>query len=106
LGLGRELPRGVLARLCLTDNFWVSLFVRNFAPFPAFPTMPLYFFDVQFADDRELTDEAMWFPNLEQAELEAQGTAEEILRKLGKERVTVRIRDHCRRIQSEIDVSI
>jgi hypothetical protein len=67
--------------------------------------MPLYFFDIHWADDRELTDEAMWFPNLEQAEAEAEETAVEIARKLGRDRVKVRIRDHLKRTQSEIEVS-
>ena len=49
---------------------------------------------------------SMWFPNMEQAELEAEETAKEIIRELGKEHVKVRIRDHQKRIQSEIDVSI
>ena len=63
--------------------------------------MPLYYFDLKF-DDRELSGEVLWFPDLKHAELEAQGTAEEIIRRLGIQRVTVLIRDQHKRIQSEL----
>jgi hypothetical protein len=63
--------------------------------------MPLYYFDLKF-DDRELSGEVLWFPDLKQAELEAQGTAEEIIRRLGIQKVTVLIRDQHKRIQSEL----
>jgi hypothetical protein len=70
-----------------------------------FPKMPLYYFDLEFDDDRALTDEGLWFPNLEQAEREAQGTAEEIIRNIGVPRVNVRIRDRHKRIQRKLVVS-
>jgi hypothetical protein len=36
------------------------------------------YFDLKF-DARELSGDVLWFPGLKQAELEAQGTAEEIM---------------------------
>lgn len=47
----------------------------------------LYYFELKF-DDRELSGGVLWFPNLKQAELEAKGTAEEIIRSLGIQKVT------------------
>ena len=85
---------------------WHFLFgcrTGNFRLRPAFSNMPLFFFDVRF-DERTLTDEGLWYPNLKQAELEAQGAAEEIIRKLGSRKVTVTIRDQHKVVQKKIIV--
>jgi hypothetical protein len=67
--------------------------------------MPLFYFDFWYKDDRALTDEGMWFPDLGMAEREAREIAAQIASKLGVKRVGVCIRDHDMRVQREIVVS-
>jgi len=58
----------VLANLAFTAlECWVS--DRNFEHRAAFFNMPLFYF--RYDDNRALTDEGMWFPDLDMAEREA-----------------------------------